>query len=176
MREFPQRLFGAMCLDAQTYERIEADPTAIREAMLVVVAFAVAAGVGVTWPAPAPRALIVAIAASLAGWLSWAALVYYLGVHVFPTPATRGDIGQLARTVGFSAAPGVFSVLLAVAVLRPAVFAAISLWMLASMVVAVRQALDFPHTARAVGVCAAGWALAALFALLLGSVFGSTVS
>ena len=176
MREFPQRLFGAMFLNAATYERIEADPTAIRQAILVVAAFAIAAGVGLTWPAPAPRALIVGIAASLTGWLSWAALVYYLGVHVFPAPETRGDIGQLARTIGFSAAPGVFAVLLAVPVIRPAVVAAISLWMLAAMVVAVRQALDFTHTVRAVGVCAAGWALVALFALILGTVFGSTVS
>jgi hypothetical protein len=176
MREFPRRLFGAMCLDAPTYERIEADPTAIRQAVLVVVAFAVAAGLGMTWPAPAPRALMVAIAASLTGWLSWAALVYYLGVYVFPAPETRSDIGQIARTIGFSAAPGVFSALLALPVIRPVVFTAVSLWMLAAMVVAVRQALDFTHTVRAVGVCAAAWALAALFVLLLGTVFGSTVS
>jgi hypothetical protein len=176
MREFARRLFGAMALNGPTYERIEADPTAIRQAALIVVAFAVAAGIGVTWSAPTPRALLIAVAVSLTGWLSWASLVYYLGVHVFPTPETRGDIGELARTIGFSAAPGLFSVLLAVPVIRPVVFAAVSLWMLASMVVAVRQALDFEHTKRALGVCAAAWALAGLCALVLGSVFGSTVS
>jgi hypothetical protein len=173
MREFPQRLFGAMFLDAATYERIEADPTAIRQAILVVVAFAIAAGVGLTWPAPAPRALIVGIAASLAGWLSWAALVYYLGVHVFPAPETRGDIGQLARTIGFSAAPGVFAVLLAVPVIRPAVVAVISLWMLAAMVVAVRHALDYSGAGRAVAVCTIGFFVQSFFFaglfLLLGS-------
>jgi hypothetical protein len=176
MREFPERLFGALRLDAPTYERIEADPAANGQAALVVVAFAAAAGVGLTWPAPAPRVLLVAIAVSLIAWLSWAALVYYLGVFVFPAPETRGDLGQIARTVGFSAAPGMFAVLLAVPAVRPAVVVAVSLWMLAAMVVAVRQALDFTHTVRALGVCAAGWALVALFALILGTVFGSTVS
>jgi hypothetical protein len=176
MRDFAQRVFGTMRLDAATYEGIEADPKAIHQAALVVVAFAVAAGVGMTWPSPAPRALAIAIAASLAGWFSWAALVYYLGVHVFPGPDTRGDIGQLARTVGFSAAPGVFFVLLGLPVSRPIVFLTISVWMLASMVVAVRQALDFTQTARAIGVCAAGWLLVAVAALVLGVVFGPAVS
>ena len=176
MREFAQRVLGTMRLDAATYEGIEADPRAINQAVLVVVAFAVAAGVGMTWPSPAPSALAIAIAASLTGWFSWAALVYYLGVHVFPGPDTRGDIGQLARTIGFSAAPGVFLVLLGLPVSRPIVFLTISLWMLASMVVAVRQALDFTQTTRAIGVCAAGWLLVALVALVIGLVFGPAVS
>jgi hypothetical protein len=176
MRDFALRIVGTMRLDAATYEGIEADPGAIRQAAAVVVAFAVAAGVGLTWPSPAPGALALAVAASLAGWLSWAALVYYIGVNVFPGPDTRSDLGQLARTIGFSAAPGVFLLLLGLPVSRPIVFLTISLWMLASMVVAVRQALDFTETARAVGVCAAGWLLVALVALGLGFLFGPTVS
>lgn len=176
MREFAQRLFGAMRLDAATYERIEADRAATGQAVLVVVAFAVAAGVGLTWPTLEPRGLLVAIAAALVGWLSWAAVVYYLGVFVFPAPETRGDLDQIARTIGFSAAPGLFAVLLAVPVVRQVVLVGLAVWMLAAMVVAVRQALDFTHTIRAVGVCAAGWALVVLFALILGTVFGSTVS
>ena len=176
MRDFAQRVLGTMRLDAATYEAIEADPGAINQAVMVVVAFAVAAGVGMTWPSPAPSTLAIAIAASLTAWFSWAALVYYLGVHVFPGPDTRGDIGQLARTIGFSAGPGVFLVLLGLPVSRLIVFLTVSLWMLASMVVAVRQALDFTQTARALGVCAAGALLVALVALVLGLVFGPAVS
>jgi hypothetical protein len=48
--------------------------------------------------------------------------------------------------------------------------------MLAAMVVAVRQALDFTSTARAVAVCALGWVLALAIALTLGLFFGPTVS
>jgi hypothetical protein len=176
MREFTQRIVGTMRLDAGTYEDIEADPGAIGQAATVVVAFAVAAGVGMTWPSPAPGALALAVTASLVGWLSWAALVYYIGVNVFPGRDTKSDLGQLARTIGFSAAPGVFLVLLGLPVSRPIVFLTISLWMLASMVVAVRQALDFNQTARAVMVCAAGWLLVALVALGLGLLWGPAVS
>jgi hypothetical protein len=59
---------------------------------------------------------------------------------------------------------------------RLATFAVISLWMLASMVVAVRQALDFTHLSRAVAVCLAGWAVVALLALAMWIAFGPSVS
>ncbi len=40
------------------------------------------------------------------------------------------------------------------------------------MVVAVRQALDYDSTFRALGVCAIGWAIQLIILLLLFSVFG----
>jgi hypothetical protein len=48
------------------------------------------------------------------------------------------------------------------------VFAITSVWMLVSMVVAVRQALDFTSTARAVAVCLVGWLLAGLIVIAFG--------
>ena len=68
-------------------------------------------------------------------------------------------MGQLLRTVGFSSAPGVIQVLGVIPVLAGAVFVVASVWMLVAMVIAVRQALDYESTARAVGVCLIGWSL-----------------
>jgi hypothetical protein len=48
--------------------------------------------------------------------------------------------------------------------------------MLAAMVVAVRQALDYPTTARALAVCGLGWGLAIVMAIVIGLVFGPSVS
>jgi hypothetical protein len=48
--------------------------------------------------------------------------------------------------------------------------------MLAAMVVAVRQALDYRSTAKAVAVCLLGGILAATIALVLGFFLGPTVS
>ena len=42
---------------------------------------------------------------------------------------------------------------------------AISIWMLIATVIAVRQALDYESTGRAVGVCFIGWAIQAAFVL-----------
>jgi hypothetical protein len=150
---FGARLAGALRLDPAAFEAAEADPQANLQAAAVVVAFAAAAGLALAGPDSPALSLAVAIAGALAAWLSWATLVCYLGLRVFAEPQTRADVGQLARTVGFSAAPGVFLALLAIPQPRPvrlALFAAVCLWMLAAMVVAVRQALDFRHTGRAI--------------------------
>jgi len=55
-------------------------------------------------------------------------------------------------------------------------FAVTAIWMLLAMIVAVRQALDYRSTARAVGVCVLGWILAIGLAVLLGVLFGPAVS
>jgi hypothetical protein len=47
------------------------------------------------------------------------------------------------------------------------VFLGASLWMLVTMVVAVRQALDYQSTARAIGVCLIGWLIQALILIMV---------
>jgi len=44
------------------------------------------------------------------------------------------------------------------------------------MIVAVRQALDYRSTARAVAVCIVGWAFSLVIAAIIGVVFAPTVS
>jgi hypothetical protein len=48
------------------------------------------------------------------------------------------------------------------------VFFVASIWMMIAMIIAVRQALDYKSTFRAVGVCLIGWIIQlVIFALLL---------
>jgi hypothetical protein len=174
MHAFIRRVLGAMRLDAATFEEIEADRRALGQSGLVVLAFSVAAGVGLSGAATPTRAIPMAVLGSLAGWLSWAALVYYIG-SAMPEARTRVDIGELARTLGFSAAPGLLlgpAAWLTMPWLRLTVFALVALWMLAAMIVAVRQALDFTRTWRATAVCVIGWCLAALIVVVGGVAFG----
>jgi hypothetical protein len=51
--------------------------------------------------------------------------------------------------------------------LRGVVFLVAGVWMLVAMVIAVRQALDYQSTARAVGVCMIGWIVQALIFMLV---------
>jgi len=44
---------------------------------------------------------------------------------------------------------------------------AVSIWMLIAMIIAVRQALDYKSTGRAVGVCLIGWLVFVVIVLLL---------
>jgi hypothetical protein len=50
-----------------------------------------------------------------------------------------------------------------------------SIWMIATMVVAVRQALDYQHTSRAIAVCLVGASLVLAVAVVLGLVLGPEV-
>jgi hypothetical protein len=97
-------------------------------------------------------------------------------VRMFAQPQTRSNVGELLRTIGFASAPGCLRVLGVLPGVAIPVFAVTYIWMLATMVVAVRQALDYDSTARAIAVCIVGWALAVGLAVLLSGVFGNTVS
>ncbi|MFQ5521762.1 MAG: YIP1 family protein, partial [Candidatus Methylomirabilia bacterium] len=94
---------------------------------------------------------------ALLGWFVWAYLTYWIGTRVLPEPQTSATHGELLRTIGFASAPGILRVLGLIPPLREIVFLAAGIWMLVATVVAVRQALDYHSTLRAVGVCALGW-------------------
>jgi hypothetical protein len=104
---------------------------------------------------------------ALLGWYVWAWLTHWIGTRLLPEPQTRSDRGELLRTIGFASAPGILRVLGVVPVLQTLVFAVTAIWTLVAVVVAVRQALDYQSTARAVGVCVVGWLIQwAIFTVL----------
>ena len=167
-------MLGAAKLSAATYEEVEADTTATPQAMLVVVLAAVAGGVSAT-RAMGAVGLALAGLASLLGWYLWAFITLVVGTRLLPGNRTKADLGQLLRTIGFSAAPGVIRVLGIVPMLDRPVSLVASLWMLAAMVVAVRQALDYKGTGRALAVCAVGFVLNFMLLVVLGRLAGIPV-
>jgi hypothetical protein len=102
-------------------------------------------------------------------------VTYYVGTRLLPQSQTRADAGQLLRTIGFAASPGLLRVIGIVPGLAVPVFVLTAFWMLAAMIVAVRQALDYSSTRRALAVCAAGWLLSLVIAMVIGLIFAPTV-
>jgi hypothetical protein len=98
----------------------------------------------------------------LALWYAWAWVTFWIGTRLLPTPATRTEPGELLRALGFACAPGVLRVLAVYPPIAFATFTICGIWILAAMVVALRQALDYESTARAAAVCAIGLPLYAL--------------
>jgi len=173
---FARRVIGAMRLDGTTYEEVEADPGALWQAAAVVGGFGLAAGIGLSGGALTVRSTLTLTAAVVIGWLSWAVIVYHVGGRLLAEAQTRTDGREVARTIGFSAAPGLFLAIVAVPIARPVTFAIVAAWMLVAMVVAVRHALDFTHVSRAIAVCLVGWLVVAGLALATGFAFGPLVS
>jgi hypothetical protein len=161
MSSFTDRIIRAAKLDKNLYEEVEADKGALGQAMAAVVLSSLAAGIGGLEKAgvgPFFGGMILAVI----GWFIWAYLTYIIGTKILPMPETRADYGELLRTIGFSSSPGLIRVLGIIPGLSKIVFVMAGIWMLVAMVIAVRQALDYTSTLRAVGVCIIGWIIQAI--------------
>jgi hypothetical protein len=77
----------------------------------VVVLSSLAAGIGSIAYAGVATGLLLGTLAALLGWLIWAFLTWLIGTKLLPEASTEADIGQLMRTIGFAAAPGILRVL-----------------------------------------------------------------
>jgi hypothetical protein len=160
------RILRAGKLDPHLYEEVERDSTAMGQAVSVVVLSSVAAGIG-TMSGIGFRGIFLGTFSALAAWFVWAFIIYFVGTKILPTPQTHVDIGQLLRTIGFASAPGIIRVLGVIPFLAGILFFVASIWMLMAMVIAVRQALDYQSTWRAVAVCLIGWGIQVLILFLL---------
>lgn len=172
MNIFVDRMIRAAKLDVQLYEEVEADKTALGQAMGVVVLSSVAAGVG-WFEGGGVAGMFIGTVSALLGWLVWAWLTYFIGTKILPEPQTQSDLGELLRTTGFSSSPGIIRVLGIIPGSAGIVFMAASIWMLVSMIIAVRQALDYRSTWRAVGVCLIGWVVQTVILVSLMLLVGS---
>ena len=167
MVQLLDRMIRAARLDPAVYEEVEADTEATDQAVLVVVISSVAAGLGGVF-AGGFLGLIGAVVVALFGWYLWSFLVYFLGTRVLAESQTHADLGQMLRTVGFAASPGIIRVFGFLPLIGPVVNLIAAVWMLLAMILAVRQALDYRRTGRAVLVCVLGWIVYLIFFFVLG--------
>ena len=174
---FLQRLLGAAALDSAIYEEVEADRGGTGQALAIVLLSSLAAGLGARgFVQPTVPHIVFMTAVALMVWAAWAFLTFEIGARILPDAETRVDVGELLRTTGFAATPGLLRVFGVLPGVTAPVFVITAVWMLAAMIVAVRQALDYTSTGRAIAVCVLGWALAMSIALALGLLFGPSVS
>ncbi len=166
MASMVDRMIRAAKLDVQLYEEVEADKGALGQAMAVVVLASIAGGIG-SGRLGGLTGFFIGTLGALIAWFIWAALTYFIGTRILPEPTTRADVGELLRTIGFASSPGLIRVLGLVPGITGIVFLISGVWMLTAMIIAVRQALDYRSTFRAVGVCIIGWIVQVVVLLLL---------
>jgi len=114
-----------------------------------------------------PQALAVVVGSSIAA---------SIGARGLPAPNTRTDVGQLLRTLGFAATPGLIQALGIFPGMKMPIFALASGWAFVAIVIALRQALDYTTTRRALAVCALAVLLSLTITAAFGLVFGPTLS
>jgi len=151
---FKDRIIRAAKLDAQLYEEVEADKSAINQAMAVVILSSLAGSLNIG--RLGVSGIIVGLVIALTGWIVWAYVTYLIGTKLLPEPQTESSFTELLRTIGFSSSPGLIRVVGIVPFISGPVFFITLVWMFVAMVIAVRQALDYKSTKRAAGVCFIG--------------------
>lgn len=174
---FLYRLMGAAMLDHSVYEGIEANRSITGQAAAAVLLSSLAAGFGAGgWSSGDPRMFVAVSAIALVTWFAWAVLTHQIGTLLLPEPTTRATLGELLRTVGFAAAPGLLQIFAVLPGVTVPVFVISIAWMFVAMVIGVRHALDYTSSWRALAVCGIAFSLVVVMALVVGVAFGPTLS
>jgi hypothetical protein len=175
MASFGERVVGAMTLKASTFQEVEQDPTAMGQAVGVIVLAAVSLGIGNVWYGGF-SGIISGIVMALISYGVWAVIVWLVGTKVMPDPATKADFPETFRTIAFAAAPGILGIVTIIPLLGWLILFALWLWQIAAMVVAVREVLDYTDTVKAVIVVVIGFVVQFVVTMLIGMAFiGSAI-
>ncbi len=146
-----QKLKKAIFLDIAFYEEVEKDKKFTNQAMMTVAVVSVVQGLMIA--GFAPIALLQGILGTLIRFIIWAFFINFVGTRILPEPETESNTGELIRTLGFAYAPGLLIVFKVFPLISNFIDPLVLILQLAAMTIAVRQALDFNSTVRAVGVC-----------------------
>ena len=158
------RLQGVFALRTETFREIENDPSAVSQAVLVVILSSLLAaigggfgqvmfgvGLGVTGTTTF-RALAIAGWAIIA-WALWSILTQVIGTTIYKGEAT---IPEMMRVIGFAYAPLAIQVFSFIPIVGIFFVWGAAVWAMAAVFVAVREGLDLSsgQTLVTVGV---GW-------------------
>lgn len=170
MASFQDRAIGAIRLQASTFEEIEHDTTATSQAAVVVAVVSAARGLA-SLSTFGVGSVVSTVVLGLLGWVIGSVALLLVGTKLLPGKNTEADMGQMLRTLGFAQAAGVASVFGTVPFLGVFVSLVANVWILVAMVIAVRQALDYDDTLRAVITCVVAWVLM-VAVVIVGALFG----
>jgi hypothetical protein len=164
MSQLVDRMIRAARLDANLYIEVESDVTATRQALLIVLLYSICSGIGFGFADLLSLGaeyffvrMFTVLVGALVFWLLWSRIIYFIGTTLFRGPETPwrsiATYGELLRSIGFSATPGILLIFAFVPLPVGAIISIVAaVWMFVASVIAVRQALDFT-TGRAVVSC-----------------------
>lgn len=163
------RSIGVTKLDVPTYEAIEHDPLATKQAAIVVAAVAIAAAIGGL--GDGANGFIVGLIGAFIGWFVFAGLAYFFGTNLFGTPTTNTDFEAVLRTLGYAQVPGIVAVVGFIPFLGPLIGLVGGIWTIVTCIIAIRQSLNIT-TNRAIITGIVATIASGLIMLIMSLVFG----
>jgi|TARA_B110000971_G_scaffold89557_1_gene92116 hypothetical protein len=152
---FFTRIYRSVKIDPEVFNEVQKDKSATISAAIVVILSSSAAGIGAA--SLGAGNFILAPIFSLISWFVWAYIVYFVGVKLFPDTKTKTTQFALLRAIGFSSAPGIIRIFGFNEELMTVTFIGSAFWMLACMVVAVKETLNYKSLWKALGVVIISW-------------------
>ena len=163
-----ERAIGIARFSQPYYRDVAGDPGATLEAALVVVVVAAATGLGgIT---AGFGGFFAGVVWAVIRWLLFTAAAWFLAREFFKT-RPEGDIGGLARVLGYAQAPGLLAIVGFIPLLGWSLAAVGNIWLVLTVVVALRYVLKLSFGQSfltAIGAWIAAGILAALLAFVLG--------
>ena len=145
------RMIGAARLDEAIFREVEADGSAIIQALVVVALAAMASRLSIG--GAGFFQLIVAFVRLTAWWLALTLIVYLLSITLMRPPEGRPNWLRLARTMGYAQSPVVLRGFLLLpfigGTLWSLLFLSTTVWQFAAITVAVRLALKYESPTKA---------------------------
>ena len=171
------RMIRAAMLDVNFYEEVEADTTLNQEALMVVILVSIAGGIGAFLGGlisgsiiGAIVGLIVIVIIGVINYYIWAYVTHFVGTNLFQGTA---DVGEMLRTLGYASSPRVLGVLSFIPCIGWLAALVGAVWALVAAIVAVRQALDFDDTVKAIITVIIGWVIIFIIQVVLTLIFGT---
>ena len=154
-------MIGAAMLRSSTYEEVEADNSALPQAIGVVIIVTLCGIVGdviagaTSGGVDPVRVLGAVLNGGLFGllrWALWVTLILLVGGKMLKTDSTNTNWAELGRVVGFAYTPGVITLLAFLPGIGVLMGFIAFIWTLVAVVIAIRHALDFEGIGRAIAV------------------------
>ncbi len=147
----PARMVRAALGDPRLYEELARNPSAIRQAIFVVLLVSVVHGLGTALASlfgvsdeSSVRLFFNAGLFTLFGWTLTAVFTYMI-VSLIAGTSAAGFLGgtflQFVRSAGFTATPGLLLILIPIPVIGAAAFLASTIWMTTALIIATRETL-----------------------------------
>jgi len=159
------RIYRSIKIDPGVFDEVQKDKNATISAGIVVILSSVAAGVGASHLGAVN--FFLAPVLSLVTWFIWAYIIHFVGVKLIPDSRTKTTHKALLRSIGFSSAPGMIRILGFNEDLMTVMFVGSAFWMLACMVVAVKQTLNYKSLWKALGVVIIAWFAQAFLLIII---------
>lgn len=153
-----QRARRVALLDAEVYAEVEEHEEAVPQGALIVAVAMAAAGLGSIHAGNPFATLVAGLIMATLGWVLWVGMIWCMGKYVLTEGAAKATPESFFRTVSFAAVPGAALVLgVLPGMLGYLLFFAVSLWMVATTVLAVQQSLFYADILRSAIVVGVAW-------------------